>query len=139
MGQSLQTIHMLGKTPNEVYDPFLKGGFGYKNPERLKKAIAVQQKMYDGEKLYSAKLIINLPDLEEILEDAEENFSVEQRYFSIPSTSTNGSESKEVTSDLPIPKMPKESKLLKMFDTLVLMSASLSKNLKEVKEELIEK
>ncbi|GKB01359.1 hypothetical protein Tco_0829403 [Tanacetum coccineum] len=119
MGQSLQTIHMLGKTPNEVYDPFLKGGFGYKNPERLKKAIAVQQKMYDGEKLYSAKLIINLPDLEEILEDAEENFSVEQRYFSIPSTSTNSSKSKEVTLDLPIPKMPEENKLLKMFDTLV--------------------
>ncbi|GKB84974.1 hypothetical protein Tco_0957246 [Tanacetum coccineum] len=69
MGQSLQTIHRLGKTPNEVYDPFLKGGLGYKNPERLKKAIAVQQKMYDGEKLYSAKLIINLPDSEETLED----------------------------------------------------------------------
>ncbi|GJV25518.1 integrase, catalytic region, zinc finger, CCHC-type containing protein [Tanacetum coccineum] len=24
MGQSIQTIHMLGKTPNKVYDPFLK-------------------------------------------------------------------------------------------------------------------
>nr|GEV42220.1 putative ribonuclease H-like domain-containing protein [Tanacetum cinerariifolium] len=43
---------------------------------------------------------------------------MEQTYFLIPSTSTNGSESKAVTSDLPIPKMPKESKLLKMFDTL---------------------
>ncbi|GJY83689.1 hypothetical protein Tco_0497065 [Tanacetum coccineum] len=39
MGQSIQTIHMLGKTPNQVYDPFLKAGLGYKNPERLKKAI----------------------------------------------------------------------------------------------------
>ncbi|GJY12673.1 hypothetical protein Tco_0381982 [Tanacetum coccineum] len=107
----------------------------------------------------------------------QQDFSVEQTYFSIPSTSTNGSESKAVTSDLPIPKMPKESKFLKMFDKMgvainglrtridktlledrqrrwmsdsqnslrefyktnvILMSASLSKNLKEVKEELIE-
>ncbi|GJW57104.1 hypothetical protein Tco_0103835 [Tanacetum coccineum] len=45
MGQSIQ---MLGKEPNKVYDPFLKVGLGYKNPERLKKAIAAQQKMYDG-------------------------------------------------------------------------------------------
>ncbi|GKA66894.1 hypothetical protein Tco_0766702 [Tanacetum coccineum] len=205
MGQSIQTIHMLGKTPNKVYDPFLKAGLGYKNPERLKKAIAAQPKMYDGEKLHSTKLVIDSPDSEETLEDAEESrlkmrnkmvqinyaklnalyetfvpqqdFSMEQTYFSIPSTSTNGSESKAVTSDLPIPKMPKESKLLKMFDTLgvainglrtriditlledrqrrwmsdsqnslrefyktdvIPMSASLSKNLKELKEELIE-
>ncbi|GJS20358.1 hypothetical protein Tco_0448990 [Tanacetum coccineum] len=40
MGQTLQIIHMLGKTPNKVYDPFLKAGLGYKEPERLKKAIA---------------------------------------------------------------------------------------------------
>ncbi|GJT71561.1 hypothetical protein Tco_1030847 [Tanacetum coccineum] len=89
---------MLGKTQNKFYDLFLKAGMGYKNPEHLKKAIAAQPKMYDGAKL--------------------RNFSLEQTYFSIPSTSTNGSESKAVTLDLPIPKMPKESKLLKMFDTL---------------------
>ncbi|GJX66228.1 hypothetical protein Tco_0300571 [Tanacetum coccineum] len=128
---------MLGNKPNEVYDPFLKAGLGYKNPERLKKAIAAQPKMYDGERLHSAKLTIDSPDLEETLKDAEESrlkmrnkmvqincgklnalyetfvpqqeFSVEQTYFSIPSTSNNGFESKEVASDLPIPKMPKES------------------------------
>ncbi|GKA66892.1 hypothetical protein Tco_0766700, partial [Tanacetum coccineum] len=205
MGQSIQTFHMLGKKPNKVYDPFLKAGLGYKNPERLKKAIAAQQKMYDGEKLHSTKLVIDSPDSEETLEDVEESrlkmrnkmaqinyaklnalyetfvpqqgLSMEQTYFSIPSTSTNGFESKAVTSDLPIPKMPKESKLLKMFNTLgmainglrtridntlledrqrrwmsdsqnslrefyktdvIPMSASLSKNLKELKEELIE-
>ncbi|GJX49099.1 hypothetical protein Tco_0275944 [Tanacetum coccineum] len=205
MGQSIQAIHMLGKKPNKVYDPFLKAGLGYKNPERLKKAIATQPKMYDGKRLHSAKLTIDSPDSEETLEDVKESrlkmrnkmvqinygklnalyetfvpqqeFSVEQTYFSIPSTSNNGYESKEVTSDLPIPKMPKESKLLKMFDTMgvainglrtridkthledrqrrwmsdsqnslreynktdvILMSASLSKNLKELKEELIE-
>ncbi|GJR45641.1 integrase, catalytic region, zinc finger, CCHC-type containing protein [Tanacetum coccineum] len=154
---------MLGKKPNKVYDPFLKVGLGYKNPGHLKKAIAAQQKMYDGEMLHSAKLNIDSPDLEETLEDAEEirlkmrnkmvqlnygklnalyetfvpqqDFSVEQTYFSIPSTSNNGSESKEVTSDLPIPKMPKE----KFYKTdVILMSASLLKNLKELKEELIE-
>ncbi|GJX07955.1 retrovirus-related pol polyprotein from transposon TNT 1-94 [Tanacetum coccineum] len=204
MGQSIQTIHMLGKIPNKVYDPSLKSRLGHKNPERLKKAIAAQPKMYDGEKLHSVNLKIDSPDSEETLEDAEESrlkmrnkmvqiiygnlnafyetfvpqqdFSMEHTYFSIPSTSTNGSESKAVTSDLPILKIPKESKLLKMFDTLgmeinglrtriditlledrqrrwmsdsqnclrefyktdvILMSASLSKNLKEHKEELI--
>ncbi|GJR48465.1 hypothetical protein Tco_1316568 [Tanacetum coccineum] len=49
MGQSIQTIHMLGKKPNKVYDPFLKAGLGYKNPERLKKAIKAQSKIYDGD------------------------------------------------------------------------------------------
>ncbi|GJX24467.1 hypothetical protein Tco_0228912 [Tanacetum coccineum] len=51
MGQSIQTIHMLEKTHNKVYDPFLKAGLGYQNPERLKKAIAAQPKMYHVEML----------------------------------------------------------------------------------------
>ncbi|GJW68060.1 hypothetical protein Tco_0122484 [Tanacetum coccineum] len=133
---------MLGKKPNKVYDPFLIIGLGYKKPECLKKAIAVQPKMYHGEMLHSANLKIDSPYSEETLEDAEESrlkmrnkmvqinygklntlyetfvpqqeFSIEQTYFSIPSTSNNGSESKEVTLDLPIPKIPKESKLIKI-------------------------
>ncbi|GJT17197.1 hypothetical protein Tco_0875903 [Tanacetum coccineum] len=60
-------------TPNQVYDPFLKAGMGYENPEHLKKAIAAQPKMYHGEKLYSTKLKINSPDSEETLEDMEES------------------------------------------------------------------
>ncbi|GJZ95059.1 hypothetical protein Tco_0667262 [Tanacetum coccineum] len=36
---------MLGKTPNKVYDSFLKSWLGYQNPERLKKATAAQPKM----------------------------------------------------------------------------------------------
>ncbi|GJU87809.1 hypothetical protein Tco_1295355 [Tanacetum coccineum] len=44
--------------------------------------------------------------------------SAEQTYFSIHSTSNDCSEKEEVTSDLPSPKMPKESKLLKMFDKM---------------------
>ncbi|GJZ00575.1 hypothetical protein Tco_0518004 [Tanacetum coccineum] len=168
----IQTIHNAWKDTNKVYVPLLKL-VGFTESERLKKAIAAQPKMYDGEKLHSVNLKIHSPNSEETLEDAEENFSMEQTYLLIPSTSTNGSESKAVTSDLSIPKMPKESKLLKMFDTLgvainslriridntlledrqrrwmsdsqnylrefyktdvILMSASLSKNLKELKE-----
>ncbi|GKC47840.1 hypothetical protein Tco_1065562 [Tanacetum coccineum] len=137
---------MLGKEPNKVYDHFLKAELGYKNLERLKKAIAAQPKMYDGESLHSAKLNIDSPDSEETLEDAKKNrlkmqnkmvqinyeklnalyetsvpqqeSSIEQTYFSIPSTSNNSSESKDVTSELPISKMPNESKLLKLFDKM---------------------
>nr|GEU39720.1 Gag-Pol polyprotein [Tanacetum cinerariifolium] len=54
-------------------DPFPKDGLGYKNLEHLKKAIAAQPKMYDGENLHSTKLIIDLPDSKETLEDAEES------------------------------------------------------------------
>ncbi|GJT38477.1 hypothetical protein Tco_0938342 [Tanacetum coccineum] len=137
---------MLGKKPNKVYDPFLKAGLGYTNPKRLKKAIAAQPKMYDGDLLHSNKLIIHSLDSDETLEDAEESrnkmrhkmiqidyeklnalyetfvpqqeLSAEQTYFSIPSTSDNGSKSKDVPSESPGPKMPTESRLLKMIDTL---------------------
>nr|GEV67273.1 retrovirus-related Pol polyprotein from transposon TNT 1-94 [Tanacetum cinerariifolium] len=72
-GQSIQTIHMFRKTPNKVYDHFLKVGLGYKNPKCLKKAIAAQPKMYDGKKLHSTKLVIDSPDSEKTLEDTEES------------------------------------------------------------------
>ncbi|GKD72472.1 hypothetical protein Tco_1330754 [Tanacetum coccineum] len=119
MGQSIQTIHMLGKKPNKVYDPFLKAGLGYTNPVRLKKAIAAQPKMYDSDLIHNNKLGIHTTDSEETLEDAEESqnkmrhkmvqidyeklnalyetfvpqqeLSFDQTYFSIPSTSDNGS------------------------------------------------
>ncbi|GJU96993.1 hypothetical protein Tco_1326264 [Tanacetum coccineum] len=119
---------MLGKTPNKVYDHFLKVRLGYQNPERLKKAIAAQPKMYHGEMLQSTNLKINSPDSEETLEDAKESRSkmrnkmiqldygklnalyetfvsqkepfVEQTYFPIPSTSNVCSESNEAMSDL---------------------------------------
>ncbi|GKC49739.1 hypothetical protein Tco_1072484, partial [Tanacetum coccineum] len=193
MGQSIQTIHMLGKKPNKVFDSFLKAGLGYKNHERLKKAIAAQPKMHDGERLHSVNLTIDSPNSKETLEDAEESrlekrnkmvqinygklnalyetffpqqeFSFKQIYFSIPFTSNNGFESKEVTSDLPILKTPKETmgvainglqtwidktlledrqqrwmsdsqnSLREFYKTdVILMSTSLSKNLKELKE-----
>ncbi|GKB17606.1 hypothetical protein Tco_0851529 [Tanacetum coccineum] len=68
---------MLEKEPNKVYDPFLKAGLGYKNPERLKKAIAAQPKMYDGEMLHITSLKIHSSDSEETLEDAEEKLQQE--------------------------------------------------------------
>ncbi|GJT96205.1 hypothetical protein Tco_1091723 [Tanacetum coccineum] len=161
--------------------------------------------MYHGEKLYGTKLIIDSPDSEETLEDAEEGrlkmrykmvqldynklnalyetfspqqeTSVDQTYFLIPSTSNISSELKEVKIEPHIPKMPKESKLLNMFDKMALainalhdriddtmledrkrrwmshsqnslrefykidvipMFVSLSKTLKELKQELLE-
>ncbi|GJT68457.1 integrase, catalytic region, zinc finger, CCHC-type containing protein [Tanacetum coccineum] len=72
MGQYIQTIHMLRKKLNKVYDHFLKAGLGYKNPQHLKKAIAAQPKMYHGEMLHSTNLKIDSPNYEETLEDAEE-------------------------------------------------------------------
>ncbi|GKE46622.1 hypothetical protein Tco_1477880, partial [Tanacetum coccineum] len=98
---SIQTIHMLEKKPNKVYDPFLKDGLGYTNPVRLKKAIAAQPKMYDGDLIHNNKLVIHTTDSEETLKDAEEKLSAEQTYFSIPSTSDNGSTSKDVPSKSP--------------------------------------
>nr|GEW05117.1 hypothetical protein [Tanacetum cinerariifolium] len=90
----------------------------YKNAKRLKKAIAAQPKLYNGDSLHNANLIINSPDSEKTLEDAEESrlkmrnkmvqinysklnalyetfvpqqeFFAEQTYFLIPSTSNNG-------------------------------------------------
>nr|GEW32502.1 retrovirus-related Pol polyprotein from transposon TNT 1-94 [Tanacetum cinerariifolium] len=132
---------MLGKRPNKVYDPFLKAGLGYQNPKHLKKAIAAQPKMYDGERLHSMKLIINSHDSEETLEDAEEirlkmknkmiqlnyaksndlyetfvpqkDFSAEQTYFLNPFTSNVSFESSKEISDLPTPKMPNENSKVK--------------------------
>ncbi|GJR49799.1 putative ribonuclease H-like domain-containing protein [Tanacetum coccineum] len=72
MGQSIQTIHMLGKKINKVCDPFLKAGLGYTNPECLMKDIAAQPKMYDGNLIHNNKLVIHSTDSEETLEDAEE-------------------------------------------------------------------
>ncbi|GJW30518.1 hypothetical protein Tco_0047393 [Tanacetum coccineum] len=76
----------------------------------------------------------------------QQEFSVEQTYFSIPSTSNNGSESKDVTSDSPIPKKPKEIESVvqereniklefqKLFNSI---KATQTQNQKEV-DELIE-
>nr|GEV02315.1 hypothetical protein [Tanacetum cinerariifolium] len=117
---------MLGKEPNKIYDPFLKTRLGYKNTERLKKAIAAQPKMYHGDMLHSTNLKIDSPDSEETLENAKESRlkmrnkmvqldygklnalyktfvpqqepSVEQPYFSNPSAS-NHNETPELITE----------------------------------------
>ncbi|GJU24308.1 hypothetical protein Tco_1162929 [Tanacetum coccineum] len=129
-----------------VYDTHLKTGLGYENPKRLKKSIEAQPKMYDGEKLESNKLKVDLPDYEETLEDVEKirlkmkdkmikldyqklnalyksfvpqtEIPIEQTYFSSLSTSNVSSESSLEKSDLPPKKMPNESKFLKLFVNL---------------------
>ncbi|GKC03964.1 hypothetical protein Tco_0995574 [Tanacetum coccineum] len=78
MSHSLQTIHMLGKKPSTLYNPYMKIGLGYQNPKRLKKAIEAQPKMYDGEKLKSNKLKVDLLDYEETLEDAKKSIEDER-------------------------------------------------------------
>ncbi|GJS85409.1 retrovirus-related pol polyprotein from transposon TNT 1-94 [Tanacetum coccineum] len=111
-----------------------KKAFKERENRYLEDSVDLEEKLSSHDRIVYK---IDSPDSEEALEDAEEiqlkmrnkmvqlnygklnalyetfvpqqDFSVEQTYFSIPSTSNNGSESKEVTSDLPIPKMPKES------------------------------
>ncbi|GJZ27692.1 hypothetical protein Tco_0572339 [Tanacetum coccineum] len=71
MSHSLQTFHILGTTPNLLYDPNMKNGLGYQNPEHLKKAIKAQPKMYNGKNLKYTEPKVNLPDSGETLEDAK--------------------------------------------------------------------
>nr|GEY87437.1 integrase, catalytic region, zinc finger, CCHC-type, peptidase aspartic, catalytic [Tanacetum cinerariifolium] len=94
--------------------------------------------MYDGELIHSNKLVIHSTDSEETLEDAEESrnkmrhnmvqidyeklnalyetfvpqqeVSAEQTYFSISSTSDNGSKSIDVSSETPGSTMTIESR-----------------------------
>ncbi|GJZ10951.1 hypothetical protein Tco_0545710, partial [Tanacetum coccineum] len=60
---------LLQKELETFYDPFLKAGLGYQNLERLKKAIATQPKMYEGERLHCTTLSIDSSNSEETLED----------------------------------------------------------------------
>ncbi|GJV25661.1 integrase, catalytic region, zinc finger, CCHC-type containing protein [Tanacetum coccineum] len=146
ISHSLQIIHMLGKKPKLFYDPHIKTGLGYQNPEHLKKAIAAQPKIYNGNSLNNKKEKINLTDYEETLEDAEKSrlkmkdkiipldypklnvlyesfvsqmeILAEQTYFSSPSISNVSPESSSKKSNLPPKKMPNESQLLKLFVNL---------------------
>ncbi|GJX99172.1 hypothetical protein Tco_0356191 [Tanacetum coccineum] len=146
MSHSLQTIHMLGTTPNLFYDPNKKAGLGCTNLERLKKAIEAQPKMYNGKNLKYHELKVNLPDFEETREDAEksrlimkdkmipldylklnklyESFvpqkevSAKRTYLSPSFTSNVSPASSSQNSNLPSKKMPNESQLLKLFINL---------------------
>ncbi|GKD85760.1 hypothetical protein Tco_1356914 [Tanacetum coccineum] len=93
-------------------------GLGYADPCPLGQAIASHPKLYDAEVLGLHYVQPDVHDTEEILNDAEEN----------PSISSESESSKEM-SDLPTPKMPKESKLLKMFDKMDEAILALWKNI----------
>ncbi|GJS40976.1 hypothetical protein Tco_0566019 [Tanacetum coccineum] len=72
--ENQQRLNIELKKQNELLQKELEtSGLGYQNPERLKKVFAEQHKMYDGERLHNTKLIIDSPDSEETLEDAEES------------------------------------------------------------------
>ncbi|GJZ92315.1 hypothetical protein Tco_0664380, partial [Tanacetum coccineum] len=121
-------------------------GLGYTDPCPLGQAITCHPKLYDAKVLGLHYVQPDVHDTEEILNDAEESqikmkekqfqfnyeninclydtfvpqteLSPKQEYFLDPSTSNVSSESSKEMSDLPTPKMPKESKLLKMFDKI---------------------
>ncbi|GJS68421.1 hypothetical protein Tco_0682986 [Tanacetum coccineum] len=121
MSHSLQTIHMLDKKPNKVYDPHLKTGLGYENPERLKKVIKAQPKIYNGNNLNNNKVRIDLPDYKETLEGVEENqLKMKDKIIPLDCPKLNALYESFVPqtlkkSDLPPKKMPNESKLLIFF------------------------
>ncbi|GJW27280.1 hypothetical protein Tco_0041091 [Tanacetum coccineum] len=205
MGNSSKTLCMLTNEQSLYQENKRKKGLGYTDPCPLGQAIACHPKLYDAEVLGLHYMKPDVHDTKEILNDAEasqvkmkekqfqfnyENInslydtfvpqtelSPKQEYFSIPPTSNNSSESKDVPSESSFLKMPKESRLLKMFDTMgdaitglhtrinntllqdaerrwlsdsqnelrkfyktdvISMSRYLYKNLKQIKEELIE-
>ncbi|GJY94812.1 hypothetical protein Tco_0511173 [Tanacetum coccineum] len=143
MGKSSQILRMLTNEQSLYQENKRKMGLGYTDPCPLGQAIACHLKLYDAEVLGLHYVQPDVHDTEEILNDAEESqvkmkekqfqfnyeninslydtfvpqteLSPEQEYFSDPSTSNVSSESSKEMSDLPTPKMPKESKLLKMF------------------------
>ncbi|GJT53110.1 hypothetical protein Tco_0988164 [Tanacetum coccineum] len=131
-------------------------GLGYTNPCPLGQAIASHPKLYDAEVLSYQYVKLDVHDTEKILNDVEKSqvkmkekqfqfnyeninslydtfvpqteLSPKQEYFSDPSISFEFESSKEM-SDLPTPKMPKESKLLKMFDKMDEAILALQKNI----------
>ncbi|GJS79837.1 hypothetical protein Tco_0729718 [Tanacetum coccineum] len=141
MGQSIQTIHMLGKQPNKVYDHFLKAGLGYKNPEHLKKSIVAQPKMYHGEMLHSTNLNIDSPDSEETLEDAEENrLKMRNKMMGLAFHDLRKRIDVTLLEDRKRRWMSDSQNSLREFykTNVIPMSNSLSKNLKELQQELID-
>ncbi|GJW32652.1 hypothetical protein Tco_0052684 [Tanacetum coccineum] len=122
---------MLGKEPNKVYDPFLKAGLGYKNPKRLKKAIAAQPKMYGGEMLHSTCLKIYSLDSEETLEDVEESLAINDLQTRIDVTLLEDRKRRWMSDS--------QNSLREVYKTDVIpMSESLSMTLEELQQELIE-
>ncbi|GJZ98691.1 retrovirus-related pol polyprotein from transposon TNT 1-94 [Tanacetum coccineum] len=122
------------------------GGNCNKNAREKQKSrfTAAQPKMYAGDLIHSNKLVIHSIDSEETLEDTEESrnkmrhkmvqidyeklnalydtfvpqqeLSAEQIYFLIPSTSENGSTSKDVPSESPATRVQHQNKTNEMVE-----------------------
>ncbi|GJW14657.1 retrovirus-related pol polyprotein from transposon TNT 1-94 [Tanacetum coccineum] len=90
-----------------------------------------QPKMYDEDMLHSDKLIIDSPDSEETLDDAEESDAITGLHTRINKTLLQDAKRRWLSDS--------QNKLKEFYKTDVIpMSRSLYKNLKEIKEELIE-
>ncbi|GJZ65859.1 hypothetical protein Tco_0622555 [Tanacetum coccineum] len=151
-----------------------ENGLGYTDPCPLGQAIACHPKLYDAKVLGIHYVKPDVHDTVEILNDAEESqvkmkgkqsqfnyaninslydtfvpqmeLSLKQEYFSNAAISSESESSKEM-SDLPVLKIPNESRLLKMFDKLgdalsglyTRINKTLLQDAEHIKEELIEK
>nr|GEV61371.1 integrase, catalytic region, zinc finger, CCHC-type, peptidase aspartic, catalytic [Tanacetum cinerariifolium] len=88
--------------------------------------------MYVGEMLYNVSLKIDSLNSEETLEDAEES------QLTMRNKMHNGSESKDVPLESLVLKMPKESRLLKMIDSLAELKKS-SSDSKDIQANLLKR
>nr|GEX77800.1 UBN2 domain-containing protein [Tanacetum cinerariifolium] len=73
LGNSLQGMFMLGPKPLFVYDQQLKHGLGYSNPYTLKQAISQCLKLYLASSLGNSKILLNVRDNEDTLDDASKS------------------------------------------------------------------
>ncbi|GKD46449.1 hypothetical protein Tco_1271094, partial [Tanacetum coccineum] len=131
------------KQDEDKYENKWKMGLGYMDPCPLGQAITCHPKLYDAKVLGLHYVKPDVHDTEEILNDAEESqvkmkekqfhlnyernlydtfvpqmeLSPKQEYFPNALISSESESSKEML-DLPILNMPKESRLLQMFDKL---------------------
>ncbi|GJR54807.1 integrase, catalytic region, zinc finger, CCHC-type containing protein [Tanacetum coccineum] len=127
-------MFMLGPKSLSVYDPQLKHGLGYLNPNTLKQAISQCPKLYLASSLSNSEIPLNIRDTEDTLDDTSKNFVpqkelfAEQKYFPysfIPSDKTPNA-----TSSIPT-SMPSESPLIIQLDNI--------KNYFQTLSELIQK
>nr|GEU64348.1 retrotransposon protein, putative, Ty1-copia subclass [Tanacetum cinerariifolium] len=73
LGNSLQGMFLLRPKPSSVYDQQLKHGLGYSNPYTLKLAITHCPKLYLASRLGNSKILLNIRDNEDTLNDASKS------------------------------------------------------------------
>ncbi|GKC09101.1 hypothetical protein Tco_1000711, partial [Tanacetum coccineum] len=131
IGKSSQTFRILTNKQSLYRENKRKMGLGYTDPYPLGQAIACHPKFYDTEKILNDAEESQVKMKEKQCQFNYENInslydmfvpqtklSLEQEYFSNPSTSNVSFESSSEESDVPLKEMPNESKLLKLFVNL---------------------